>query len=105
MFIDTHTHLYAEEFNPDRNTVIKKALASGIKKFYLPNIDSTSIEGMFQLEKEYPKNCFPMMGLHPGSIDDNWEEKLVEIKTQLLVIERDYQLNNTKSNLNEIIGD
>ena len=63
MFIDTHTHLYAEEFDNDRNTVVKKALASGIKKFYLPNIDSSSIAGMFKLEKEYPENCFAMMGL------------------------------------------
>lgn len=76
MFIDTHTHLYAEEFNADRTTVIKKALASGIKKLYLPNIDSTSIEGMFQLEKDYPENCFAMMGLHPCSVNEEVEEEL-----------------------------
>ena len=84
MFIDTHTHLYAEEFNSDRNTVLKKALASGIKKFYLPNIDSTSIEGMFQLEKEYPENCFPMMGLHPCSVNANVEGELMIVEEWLL---------------------
>jgi TatD DNase family protein len=76
MFIDTHTHLYAEEFNADRSQVIKKALGAGIKKFYLPNIDSSSIEGMLQLEKEYPENCFPMMGLHPCSVNEKVEEEL-----------------------------
>ncbi len=76
MFIDTHTHLYAEEFDNDRNTVVKKAMASGIKKFYLPNIDSTSIGGMFQLEKEYPENCFAMMGLHPCSVNEKVEAEL-----------------------------
>lgn len=76
MFIDTHTHLYSEEFNADRTQVIKKALGAGVKKLYLPNIDSTSIEGMLQLEKEYPENCFPMMGLHPCSVNETVEAEL-----------------------------
>lgn len=76
MFIDTHTHLYAEEFNPDRTHIIKKAITSGVKKMYLPNIDSTSIEGMLQLEKEFPVNCFAMMGLHPCSVNENVESEL-----------------------------
>lgn len=76
MFIDTHTHLYSEEFNVDRTQVIKKALGAGVKKLYLPNIDSTSIEGMLQLEKEYPENCFPMMGLHPCSVNETVETEL-----------------------------
>lgn len=76
MFIDTHTHLYAEEFNPDRTHIIKKAITSGVKKMYLPNIDSTSIDGMLQLEKEFPENCFAMMGLHPCSVNENVESEL-----------------------------
>lgn len=76
MFIDTHTHLYSEEFNSDRTHIIKKAINSGVKKLYLPNIDSTSIEGMLQLENEFPDNCFPMMGLHPCSVNDNVEQEL-----------------------------
>ena len=76
MFIDTHTHLYLEEFDSDRNAVIKKAMSSGVTKFYLPNIDSTSIEAMLQLEKEYPENCFAMMGLHPCSVKENAEDEL-----------------------------
>lgn len=76
MFIDTHTHLYAEEFNPDRTHIIKKAITSGVKKMFLPNIDSTSIDGMLQLEKEFPENCIAMMGLHPCSVNENVEAEL-----------------------------
>lgn len=83
MFVDTHTHLYAEEFNADRNALISKALNNGIKKFYMPNIDSTSIEGMLALEKEFPANCFPMMGLHPCSVNATVEKELEIVKDWL----------------------
>ena len=76
MLIDTHIHLYAEEFNADREQLIKKAIQNGIQRFYLPNIDSNSIEVMHQLEKNYPDHCFAMMGLHPCSVKDNVEEEL-----------------------------
>lgn len=76
MFIDTHTHLYSEEFNADRANVIKKAISAGVTKLYLPNIDSSSVEGMLELEKTYPENCFPMMGLHPCSVNENVEAEL-----------------------------
>ena len=83
MFIDTHTHLYADEFNADRNPLIQKAIDNGVKKFYLPNIDSTSIEGMHQLEKEFPENCFAMMGLHPCSVNATVNEELAIVKDWL----------------------
>ena len=76
MFVDTHTHLYAEEFNGDRKEMIEKAITAGVSKFYLPNIDSTSIEGMLQLEKDFPGVCMPMMGLHPCSVNARVEEEL-----------------------------
>lgn len=76
MIIDTHTHLYLEEFNADRQQVMKKAMAAGIERFYLPNIDSSSITSMLQLEKDYPGNCFAMMGLHPCSVNEKVEEEL-----------------------------
>lgn len=76
MFIDTHTHLYSKEFNNDRPQMIRKALSSGVKKLYMPNIDSESIEGMLELEKEYPENCFAMMGLHPCSVNAEVEKEL-----------------------------
>ena len=83
MFIDTHTHLYSEEFNNDRTAMIDQAIAKGVTKFYLPNIDSESIAGMFQLEEQYPTNCFPMMGLHPCSVKETYMEELAIVKQWL----------------------
>lgn len=83
MFIDTHTHLYSEEFNDDRTAMIDQAIAKGVTKFYLPNIDSESIAGMFQLEEQYPANCFPMMGLHPCSVKETYMKELAIVKQWL----------------------
>lgn len=83
MFIDTHTHLYAEEFNADRKDMIQKAIEAGIGKFYLPNIDSSSIQGMLQLEKDFPGVCIPMMGLHPCSVNERVEEELKIVESWL----------------------
>ena len=83
MFIDTHAHLYAEEFSEDRTAIIKKAIEQSVTKFYLPNIDSTSVNGMLELEKEFPQNCFAMMGLHPCSVKQNYKEELDGVKTWL----------------------
>lgn len=83
MFIDTHTHLYSEEFNADRTAMIDAAIAKGVTKFYLPNIDSGSINGMFELEQHYPASCFPMMGLHPCSVKENYMEELAIVKQWL----------------------
>ncbi len=75
-FTDTHTHLYAEEFDADREDVVKDAISKGVEKFFLPNIDSNSIPGMLQLTKLFPLNCFPMMGLHPCSVNERYGEEL-----------------------------
>ncbi len=83
MFIDTHTHLYSEEFNEDRTAIINTAISNSVTKLYLPNIDSNSIDGMLQLEKEFPDNCFPMMGLHPCSVKENYLDELIVIKKWL----------------------
>ena len=83
MFIDTHTHLYSEEFNTDRTSIIEKAIANSVTKLYLPNIDSKSVDGMLQLEKEFPENCFAMMGLHPCSVKENYLEELIIVKKWL----------------------
>lgn len=68
IFADTHTHLYAEQFDSDRIAVIERAVSEGVKYMFLPNIDSTSIEPMHQLTTLFPDNCFAMMGLHPCSV-------------------------------------
>jgi TatD DNase family protein len=75
-FIDTHTHLYLEEFAHDRQQVINSALAANVQKMMLPNIDSSSINGMLSLADQYPDNCFPMIGLHPTSVKDDYLNEL-----------------------------
>ncbi len=88
MFIDTHTHLYSEQFAEDRTEMIQRAIAAGVERMYMPNIDLDSIEGMHALEKQFPENCFAMMGLHPCSVDKNWE--LVLAKMRLMLDKRPY---------------
>jgi len=73
---DTHTHLYSEQFNEDIDNVIQNCIDKGITRLFLPNIDSSSIEEMISLEDKYPHNCFPMMGLHPTSVGENYKEEL-----------------------------
>ncbi len=81
MLIDTHAHLYANEFDNDRAVVIENALKNGVKKMLLPNIDLESIEGLHQLAETYPQICYPMMGLHPTSVNNNFKSVLTEMKT------------------------
>lgn len=76
LFTDTHTHLYSKEFDEDRTVLIEKAIAKGVKRFFLPNVDSESIPGMFQIEKQFPENCFSMMGLHPCSVNATYQHEL-----------------------------
>lgn len=74
--IDTHTHLYVQQFEKDRAEVIAKAKQAGVQTFYLPAIDSETHEAMLELEAAYPEDCFAMMGLHPCSVKANFEEEL-----------------------------
>jgi len=79
MFTDTHTHLYEEKLVADTHN-IQKAIDAGVTKMYMPNCDSGTIEGMMAIAEKYPLNCFPMMGLHPTYIKENYsaELKIVE---------------------------
>jgi len=81
--IDTHTHLYSKDFDEDRDEVIVKAINSGVDKFFLPNIDLESIEGMEMLTNKYPDNCFQMMGLHPCSVEKNYKAVLSKMRNHL----------------------
>ncbi len=83
MFIDTHTHLFVEQFNEDREEVVQRAMDTGVEVMLLPNIDLESIPQMNELAAKYPNNCFPMMGLHPGSVDQNWKQTLQTIEKEL----------------------
>lgn len=83
MFIDTHTHLFSDAFDEDRNEMMQRTINAGVEVCLLPNIDIDTIDAMNQLSAQYPNNCFSMMGLHPGSVDENWESKLAIIKKHL----------------------
>ncbi|GGG34440.1 TatD family hydrolase [Bizionia arctica] len=73
---DTHTHLYSDAFDEDRSAMIQRAIDAGVSRFFIPAIDSTYTESMLQLEKDFPKNVFLMMGLHPTSVKENYQEEL-----------------------------
>ncbi len=84
MFVDTHTHLFVDAFDEDRTEIVQKAINSGVEKMLLPNIDIDTIDAMDKLAESFPSNCFPMMGLHPGSIKEDWQERLEIIRKHLL---------------------
>lgn len=83
MLIDTHTHLYLKQFDEDRKEVIEKALEQNIQRFYLPNIDSSTIKPLKKLAIQYPEYCYPMMGLHPCSVKADYEKELSIIFKEL----------------------
>lgn len=74
--IDSHCHLYLDDFDSDLELVMQRAIAIDIQKIFLPCIDSTVIERMLKLEEKYPSMCIPMMGIHPCSIKENFKEEL-----------------------------
>ncbi|MFD1551505.1 hydrolase TatD [Putridiphycobacter roseus] len=82
-YIDTHTHLYVDEFKEDRQEMMERAMKNGVQKFLLPNIDLASMPKMFALTKAYPKQCFPMLGLHPCSVAADYLSVLEKIETEL----------------------
>lgn len=83
MLIDTHTHLYSDQFENDRREVIASAIDAGVEKLFLPNIDSSSIRGMEELVHSFPLNCYPMYGLHPGNVGETYKNELQLIKQAL----------------------
>ncbi|MCY7410879.1 MAG: TatD family hydrolase [Chitinophagales bacterium] len=81
--VDTHCHLYLPEFDFDREEMLQRADDAGVKKFFLPNIDSASIDSLLHLTSEHQTTCYPMMGLHPCSVKENWKIEIEKIETLL----------------------
>lgn len=79
---DTHTHLYSGQFDEDRNEMIQRAMEGGIKRFFIPAIDSSYTAAMYDLEKKFPDNIFLMMGLHPTSVKEDYKEQLQHIEQE-----------------------
>lgn len=84
MFIDTHAHIYVEEFTEDRDDVIKEAYNQGVEKIFMPNIDANSIHDMLDVANNHPF-CYPMMGLHPCSVKENYQDELKIVERYLSV--------------------
>jgi len=82
MLTDTHTHLYSDAFAEDRKEMMQRAFNLGIDRFFIPAIDSGYTEAMYTLENEYPSNVFLMMGLHPTSVKDNYQDELIHVEEQ-----------------------
>ena len=81
--IDTHSHIYGPEFDDDRAEVLQRARLAGVDKVLLPNINEESIARMLQVAKEYPDMCYPMMGLHPEDVKEDWAQVLERMEMQL----------------------
>lgn len=81
--IDTHCHLFAEEFDDDREIMLQRAIDAGVKYFLLPNIDAESIPALNSLSENHPDICLPMMGLHPTSVKADYKEQLGVVKMAL----------------------
>lgn len=79
-FIDTHSHVFLEEFDEDRQEVIERCREVGLKRLLLPNIDDESVDRLFRTCDGYPGYCIPMMGLHPTSVDSQWRSRLQKIR-------------------------
>ena len=82
-WIDTHAHIYADQFDTDRADMMHRAEEKGVGKIFMPNIDHTSVDGMLELEVKYPSICFPMMGLHPCSVNKDFEKELYIVENWL----------------------
>lgn len=82
-WIDTHAHIYSDEFKPDRANILGRAFDAGVKKIYMPNIDHTSIDEMLGIEEKNPGACISMMGLHPTSVKKDFEKELYVIENWL----------------------
>jgi TatD DNase family protein len=80
---DSHAHLYLEQFDSDRHDVIRHAIEQDVRYMILPNIDKDSIVPMMQLVKDFPENCFPMMGLHPTSVNNEYSIHLEAVRDWL----------------------
>jgi len=98
VFTDTHTHLYLKEFDGDRDETIQRAINTGVKLMFLPNIDSNTATPMLDLCRKFPSNVFPMMGLHPTDVKENYMEELDKVE-KYLINEKFYAIGETGMDL------
>jgi len=110
MFVDTHTHIYLEDFNNDRKVIIEECYRLNVKKLFLPNIDLNTIENVIEISNKYKNICYPMVGLHPCSVKQNFRAELKVLKSYIKKInpvaigEIGLDLYWNKSTINEQIA-
>ena len=80
---DTHCHIYLPEFDSDRAIALERAFAAVVTRIFLPNVDQSTTPAMMQVAGDYPDNCFPLMGLHPTSVNENYQEELAHVEAML----------------------
>ena len=80
MITDTHTHVYSEQFDEDRQEMMQRAKDAGVSRFFIPAIDASHTDSMIKLENEFPNDVFLMMGLHPSSVKENYLEELAHVR-------------------------
>jgi TatD DNase family protein len=80
---DTHTHLYSSQFLEDRNEIMQRAIDAGVTRLFVPSIDSSYTQRMYELESQFPENVFLMMGLHPTYVKENYLEELAFVASEL----------------------
>jgi len=78
--VDTHTHLFSELFNEDRTQVVAQAIGQGVTKLFLPNINVDTLNAMLKLHQDFPQHCYPMAGLHPCNVKEDYQKDLVFIE-------------------------
>lgn len=83
MLIDTHSHLFLEEFAEDLPQVMERARNAGVSSIFMPNIDSTTIDALLSVCAKYPDFCYPMIGLHPTSVNETYEQELAIVRERL----------------------
>ena len=88
MLVDSHSHLFLDEFSEDLPQVMERARAAGVTHIFMPNIDSSTIEPMLSVCNAYQGFCFPMIGLHPTSVNESYEEELEIVASHLAASHR-----------------
>src|SRR6187402_2384580 len=80
LLTDTHTHLYYETDDAKRAALIERCRQNDISRLFFPNVDAASVQMVYSLHEAYPDICFPMLGLHPCDVKEDWENELEKIK-------------------------
>lgn len=83
IFTDTHTHLYSSQFQEDRNEMMQRSINAGVSRLFVPSIDSSYTQKMYDLESQFPDTVFLMMGLHPTYVKENYLNELAHVETEL----------------------